>query len=1008
MIPIKLEIEGLYSYREKQLIDFTQLTAAGLFGIFGAVGSGKSSILEAVLLALYGTTERLASKGEKNSMVNLQSPGIYINFEFKAGKNNAQTYKASYLAKRNTKNFDDVKPATHTFYEMKEGNWVPLEARGEDLVGMKMGHFRQTVIIPQGKFREFIEQKPKDRADMMKELFGLERFDLSEKTRRLLSAEKEKKIKLETQLEGLEAFSKEALQEAKEKEHALKQEKAKYEHILKEKDAALQLAKTVKEKAEQLTAQRHQLRELESQLPAFEQRRKQLDQYRRALTFLKPIIDQLQEQEIDLEKYQKSVGECERFKISLAEEVQQKEARYQKLYQDFTTKGEKEARIRDLLQIKALNELALQERKLQEQLNVLKEKTASFQSQKLNQETQIQEIEKEIEQLEVPEVELISQLESTSLALKQNTESVKRLSGQIESLKAEMANHQKEMRLLLDDADLQDSHFSDKLEAAQSEWNDLQKEREILLQQQGLYSYTQNLQDGQACPLCGSTEHPDPLSHQFDSEKLTQNEVRVKACKSYQEKLQKAKADYEKKQLLWEGQQKTYQEKQEELEGLSSQNERLIASIEGVDGLYGIEQLLQKAKSDFQQEKALQQRLKERNIAYKQFLTDSEKDLEKVQEAEQSIKTLQTQVDTKLKEINYPDLLEKYRDVHADKIEQDIAKVKEYLENLEVNLPRAQDALKEIQQKQTTNLANLSTYQQRLEEVKTKLAQLKDRLSLAMAEHGFSDSVAVRELLESKVEPALLEEQIKAFDRQLDLTKAKIQELSSDEAVANFDAGQFQTIITAFEEAKQELEDSQKTLSLLVNQIEEIKSRLEEKAKLAQQFKQVENREANLKELAGLFQGSGFVKYISNIYLKELVQTANLRFMKLAKNSLSLEVDENNTFWVQDHLNGGKKRLLKTLSGGQTFQASLCLALALAEKVKSLNRAEQSFFFLDEGFGALDKNALRTVFDTLKSLRHENRIVGIISHVEELQQEIGVFAQVELDPETGSQVSYSY
>jgi exonuclease SbcC len=130
--------------------------------------------------------------------------------------------------------------------------------------------------------------------------------------------------------------------------------------------------------------------------------------------------------------------------------------------------------------------------------------------------------------------------------------------------------------------------------------------------------------------------------------------------------------------------------------------------------------------------------------------------------------------------------------------------------------------------------------------------------------------------------------------------------------------------------------------------------------------------------------------------------------MKLSKNSLSLEIDSDNTFWVIDYLNGGKRRLLKTLSGGQTFQASLCLALALAEKVKSLNQADQSFFFLDEGFGALDRNALRVVFETLKSLRHENRIVGIISHVEELQQEIGVFAQIELDPEKGSQVSYSY
>ena len=64
MIPIRLEIEGLYSYRERQVIEFETLTAAGLFGIFGAVGSGKSAILEGILIALYGTPERVSNSGE--------------------------------------------------------------------------------------------------------------------------------------------------------------------------------------------------------------------------------------------------------------------------------------------------------------------------------------------------------------------------------------------------------------------------------------------------------------------------------------------------------------------------------------------------------------------------------------------------------------------------------------------------------------------------------------------------------------------------------------------------------------------------------------------------------------------------------------------------------------------------------------------------------------------------------------------------------------------------------
>src|SRR5690606_20279128 len=127
MIPIKLELQGLYSYKEKQTVDFAQLTAAGLFGIFGAVGSGKSSILAAIMLALYGNTERLAARGEKTSMVNLQSDMLSISFEFKAGKNNREIYKATYISKRNKKNFDDVKPAEHLFYHKTEEGWMPIE-----------------------------------------------------------------------------------------------------------------------------------------------------------------------------------------------------------------------------------------------------------------------------------------------------------------------------------------------------------------------------------------------------------------------------------------------------------------------------------------------------------------------------------------------------------------------------------------------------------------------------------------------------------------------------------------------------------------------------------------------------------------------------------------------------------------------------------------------------------------------------------------------------------------
>ncbi|WP_332912210.1 hypothetical protein [Algoriphagus boritolerans] len=151
-------------------------------------------------------------------------------------KNNAKTYLARYAAKRNPKNFEDVKPAEHTFYERVGDTWEALSQRGEELVGMQKNHFKQTVIIPQGKFREFIDLTPGPRAEMMKELFGLERFDLSGKTGTLLKAVREEKIRLETQLLALEAFTKENLAEKKTHFDKLTESLTHAESIVKQAD----------------------------------------------------------------------------------------------------------------------------------------------------------------------------------------------------------------------------------------------------------------------------------------------------------------------------------------------------------------------------------------------------------------------------------------------------------------------------------------------------------------------------------------------------------------------------------------------------------------------------------------------------------------------------------------------------------------------------------------------------------------------------------------------------
>jgi exonuclease SbcC len=157
-----------------------------------------------------------------------------------------------------------------------------------------------------------------------------------------------------------------------------------------------------------------------------------------------------------------------------------------------------------------------------------------------------------------------------------------------------------------------------------------------------------------------------------------------------------------------------------------------------------------------------------------------------------------------------------------------------------------------------------------------------------------------------------------------------------------------------------------------------------------------------------MFTGSGFVNYVSSIYLQNLADVANVRFHRMTKNQLSLQINVSNEFEVIDYLNNGASRSVKTLSGGQGFQASLCLALALAESVQSLNKNNKNFFFIDEGFGTQDPDSVAVVFETLQSLYKENRIVGIISHVTELQERIPRSINVVKDEERGSEINENW
>ena len=1010
MIPVRLDIQGLYSYREKQTIDFTQLTGAGLFGIFGAVGSGKSSILEAVLLALYGSTERLADRGEKNSMLNLQSDQVLLNFEFNAGKNNAKTYLARYFAKRNSKNFDDVRPAEHTFYEKVNGEWVPVTERAEQIVGMKKDHFKQTVIIPQGKFREFIDLTPGPRAEMMKELFGLERFDLSRKAGSLLKEVREEKIRLDTQLSGLEHHTQEILSAKEIQLTELQKQTSEASQQLRVAETEIRKKEAQQAKHQQLLKFRAEKAELLALKPEIESKRKLHAEFIAAKTHLRPVWEQLRETKADLEKYTVSVTDCERFKIEFAREVALLEREEIELKQKNQERPARESKIRDLkkvIEIQLLNENL---RLAAAALKTLKPEIDTKKAAQKFLEDTITAIEKQADAVAPTDSNQLAQWMSDAKDWATWLRQIAKLDRELAQLATESTN----LTTALDEINSRLPEGETSLET----WLDNQKqnlqkldiERESLIQKQGLAAHVHLLHDGAPCPLCGAADHPSPLQAQADElllrGKIQQLESVKETLETISVLLQK-QAEFNFQLATIRKNRATQEAEKSEIESKLSGLTQNLASLQ----LHSMEELTEKIQS-IQQSAQQKDRLVQEVKTLRQQWQSERMVLEKSEQGYQNAllkhQSLQSNASSKKEEIKDMPFCRQFFDRDSDSIRATVAKVEKDIEEAIQLLEGKQKHLREKRGEQIKNEADLENFGKLKIQSTVKLETLQADFESLKTLHGFTDEARLAHLFQHSLDAEKVLREITQFDQKLAIAENRTEELEREEGISDFQEELFQQLATQFNELKTRLESSQNQRLLLDREIQELKEKLIEKVSLQASLAKLATRQSYLAELDRLFKGSGFVKYVSSIYLKELCNTANVRFMKLTKNSLSLDIDDDNTFWVIDYLNGGKRRLLKTLSGGQTFQASLCLALALAEKVKSLNQADQSFFFMDEGFGALDKNALRVVFETLKSLRHENRIVGIISHVEELQQEVGVYAQVELDPETGSKITYSY